>query len=191
MIGSVSDGKTLVATANATIPDVILLDISMPMLNGLEAARQIKGSRNSTAKLVFVTVHSEMPYVVAAFRAGASGYVLKNSVATELIQALNVVAENKIYLTPLISRSVLKQLLHSKATTPALSHRQLEVLKLVAEGHTAKEIGKLLGVSPKTVDFHKGLVMKKLNLHSTAELTRYVMETAIKSARIEDRCPTN
>ena len=179
LVGTVSDGRALVNAVKERNPDVILLDISMPVLNGLEAARQIRID-SPAAKLIFVTVHSDTPYVIEAFRAGASGYVLKRSAASELLTAVHEVLQNNVYLTPLIRGAAVEDFLKSpNEQGPVLSKRQREVLQLVAEGHSAKEIAKGLKISSKTVEFHKGLIMKKLDLHSTAELTRYAIENGI------------
>lgn len=178
LIGTVSDGRALVAAMQDDQPDVVLLDISMPNLNGLEAARQIHTTAPG-CKLVFVTVHSDAAYVAEAFRAGASGYVLKRSAVSELATAVREVLDERIYLTPLIARTALEKVLNSPGQEPLLSTRQREVLQLVAEGYSAKEIAGILGISSKTVEFHKGLLMKKLDLHSTAQLTRYALEHGI------------
>jgi len=179
MVGSVEDGRALVATAKREQPDVVLLDISMPVLNGVEAARQLKIAAPNT-KMIFVTVHSDSPYVVEAFRAGASGYVLKRSAPSELSAAIRDVLAGNLYVTPLIGKSALEGILKvAEKRGPLLSTRQREVLQLVAEGHSAKEIAEVLRISPKTVEFHKGWIMKKLDLHSTAELTRYALENRI------------
>ncbi len=179
MVGSVEDGRALVATAKREQPDVVLLDISMPVLNGVEAARQLKVAAPNT-RLIFVTVHSDSPYVVEAFRAGASGYVLKRSAPSELSAAIRDVLAGNLYVTPLIGKSALEGILKvAEKRGPLLSTRQREVLQLVAEGHSAKEIAEVLRISPKTVEFHKGWIMKKLDLHSTAELTRYALENRI------------
>lgn len=178
LIGTAHDGRELVAAAQRDRPDVILLDISMPNLNGFEAARQIRASM-PLAKLIFVTVHSDPDYVAEAFRAGASGYVLKGSAASELGAAVHEVLNNKVYLTPLIDRESLDDALNRPNGGIELTTRQREVLQLVAEGHSAKKIATILKVSPKTVEFHKGLIMKKLDLHSVADLTRYALEHGI------------
>jgi len=179
LVGAVGDGRALVVTAKRERPDVILLDISMPLLNGVEAARQLQVAVPAS-KLIFVTVHSDSPYVVEAFRAGASGYVLKRSAASELVAAIRDVLNGNLYVTPLIAKSALEGILKvAEKRGPLLSTRQREVLQLVAEGHSAKEIAEILRISPKTVEFHKGWIMKKLDLHSTAELTRYALEHRI------------
>jgi DNA-binding NarL/FixJ family response regulator len=175
LIGTVSEGRALVAAAKSDRPDVILLDISMPILNGLEAARQIRTALPDV-KLIFVTVHSDNAYVMEAFRAGASGYVLKRSAASELPAAIHEVLNGNLYVTPLIGNSGVEGFRAGHETPRSiLSGRQREVLQLVAEGYSAKEIAKLLSISSKTVEFHKGLIMKKLDLHSVAELTQYAL----------------
>jgi DNA-binding NarL/FixJ family response regulator len=179
LIGTVGDGRELVAAAKSDPPDVILLDISMPILNGLEAARQIRAALPNV-KLIFVTVHSDNAYVMEAFRAGGSGYVLKRSAASELSAAIHEVLNGNLYVTPLIGKSGAEGFRGGQETQKSiLSGRQREVLQLVAEGYSAKEIAGLLGISSKTVEFHKGLIMKKLDLHSTAELTQYALEHGI------------
>jgi len=179
LVGAVADGRALVAAVQDNQPDVVLLDISMPNLNGLEAARQIRMA-SPVCKLVFVTVHSEAAYVAEAFRAGASGYVLKRCAASELSKAVHEVLSEMIYLTPLIARTAVESVFNASAhQSTGLSARQREVLQLVAEGYSAKEIAGFLKISSKTVEFHKGLVMKKLDLHSVAELTRYALEHGI------------
>jgi len=179
LIGTVGDGRALVASAKSDPPDVILLDISMPILNGLEAARQIRAALPNV-KLIFVTVHSDNAYVMEAFRSGGSGYVLKRSAASELPVAIHEVLNGNLYVTPLIGKSAAEGFRGGHETQKSiLSGRQREVLQLVAEGYSAKEIASLLGISSKTVEFHKGLIMKKLDLHSTAELTQYALEHGI------------
>src|SRR5580704_10512337 len=142
LLGAVGDGRALVTVAKRERPDVILLDISMPLLNGVEAARQLQ-TLVPASKLIFVTVHSDSPYVVEAFRAGASGYVLKRSAASELLTAVYKVLDNNVYLTPLIRSAAVDDFFKAPSEQgPLLSKRQREVLQLVAEGHSAKEIAK-------------------------------------------------
>lgn len=180
IVGSVEDGRSLLEAVEQRRPEIVLLDISMPMLNGLDAARQIKKDHPKT-KLVFVTMHPDMDYVREAFRAGASGYVLKRGAVTELVKALNEVLNGRFYLTPLVTREAIEDLLNAPAhgLGKELTPRQREVLQLVAEGRTAKEIACLLNISVKTVDFHKASIMQSLQLRSTAELTRYALDRGL------------
>ncbi len=183
LVGMVSDGRSLLEAAERLMPDVVLLDISMPLLNGLEAARQLRKSQPD-AKVVFLTRHAERSYVTAAFRAGASAYLLKSSATWEVVFAIQQVVRGRFYVTPLVVKEVIDPILGRRQRLKAspcktyagnLSHRQREVLQLVAEGHTNKEIAEIISISIKTVEFHKSGLMRKLGLHSTAELTRYAL----------------
>ena len=178
VVGMVEDGKQVIDRVRHDPPDVIVLDMSMPNLNGVEAARQIR-SIATNCKLIFVTVHDEIEYIVEAFRAGASGFLLKASAASELLSAVHGVLNAKLYLTPLVAPAVMHLIQDSEPRQISLSPRQREVLHLVAAGSTAKEIAAKLDISAKTVDFHKEEIKKKLGLHSTAELTRYAIEHGI------------
>jgi DNA-binding NarL/FixJ family response regulator len=180
VVGIVGDGVEAVAEIKRDPPDVVLLDISIPNPNGFETARQIRCIAPN-CKIIFVAVRNEMEYVVEAFRVGASGYLLKASAASELLMAVHDVLKGKMYLTPLIARAVVYlDLIHDTQRQPlSLSPRQREVLYLVAAGCTAKEIAVKLDLSPKTVDFHKIEIKKKLGLHTTAALTRYAVENGI------------
>lgn len=183
LVGCVSNGAELVAAAEELQPDLILLDISMPVMDGLEAARQLK-QRGCKARLVFLTMHRDPEYVKEAFRAGASGYVLKHAAGTELAVALREVLRDHVYLSPLVTKSTLAELLgphgeRSGRASGELTTRQREVLRLVAEGHSGKMIASILGISQKTVEFHKASLMRQLDLHSTAELTRYAVTHGI------------
>src|SRR5712692_1391555 len=159
LVGSVEDGQQLLAAARTARPDVILLDISMPVLNGIDAAHQLRKMLPS-AKLIFLTMHADPDYVTEAFRAGAAGYLLKRSAASELLTAIREVLKGHHYVSPLVARDALEMLVTS--TKPAgklsdrLTPRQREVLQLVAEGRSRKEIATALGISVKTVEFHKG-----------------------------------
>jgi DNA-binding NarL/FixJ family response regulator len=175
IVGTVETGRALVEAAPALNPDVILLDISMPLLNGIDAATRIKQSVPG-AKLIFITVHNDPNYVAEAFRAGASGYLLKRSAASELAAAIHQVLRGQLYLTPLVA----SQPVRSRAGL-RLTPRQREVLQLVAEGYSAKEIAASLKLSVKTVEFHKSALMQKLRLHTTAELTKYAIERGLIS----------
>jgi len=185
LIGTVEDGITLVDMANDLAPDIILLDISMPMLNGIEAARKIK-KLLPECKLIFITMHGDSTYVLEAFRAGASGYLLKRSAASELSQAIQAVLNGQQYLSPLVTKDVLNPLLETSQDIPsklgALTARQREVLQLIAEGHSAKEIAGILKISVKTVEFHKSQIMEQLRLRTTADLTKYAITHGIVSS---------
>lgn len=173
VVGLVEDGRALVQAAQSLQPDLVLLDISMPQLNGLEAARQVVRASPQT-RLIFVTIHSDAAYVQAAFAAGAHGYVVKSEAASGLIAAMHEVLGGRRH----VSQGL--ELGDDGVTAPEpLSARQREILQLVAEGHTARAIGGLLGISHKTVEFHKAAIMRVLGMHTTAELTRYALERGI------------
>lgn len=186
VVGSVKDGRALLEAAERLKPDLILLDISMPLLNGLDAARQLKKLLPYT-KLLFLTMHSSPTYATEALKAGGSGYLLKQSASSELPQAIEAVMKGQTYLTPSITRSVLQVGLHSERTPlkKAVGHltpRQREVLQLIAEGKGTKDVAILLNVSVKTVEFHKARIMEQLNLHSTADLIRFAIAEGLASA---------
>ena len=178
LVGTVADGRALVDAAARLRPDVILLDISMPLLNGLEAARRIR-TLAPESKLLFLTMHADPTYAREAFQAGASGYLLKRSAASELVTAIGAVLRGRRYVTPLFSEDVLQpQGSDAVNLTPQsgrLTPRQREVLQLVAEGHTRKDIASLLNISVKTVEFHKGRIMDRLGLRTASELTKYAV----------------
>ena len=178
LVGMVEDGRALVEAAPRLEPDLILLDISMPLLNGLEAARQLR-TLVPDSKIIFLTMHADPTYASEAFEAGAVGYLLKRSAAAELAVAIATVLEGKNYLTPLISSDALRATVPSATTVPPtlgkLTPRQREVLQLVAEGFTAKAIGARLNVSVKTVEFHKTRIMNRLSLRTASELTKYAV----------------
>jgi len=178
LVGTVEDGRALLEAAQKLHPDVILLDISMPLLNGIDAARRLK-KMMPEVKLIFVTMHADPAYVTEAFRVGATGYVLKRSAAADLLQAVRTVLNGHYYVAPPITKDVLSSLLASPAERQPgpepLSPRQREVLQLVAEGHSLKEIADILKISVKTVEYHKAQIMQQLDLHTTAELTKYAI----------------
>lgn len=180
LVATRADGREVVEEVERSHPDVVVLDISMPNLNGLEAARRLRTTAPDV-KIVFVTVHSDVAYAAAAFRAGGSAYVLKGSAVSELREAISGALRGRTFVTPLINRASLDALLRQPEQRSPLTRRQQEVLQLVAEGHSAKDIGDNLHISSKTVEFHKSLIMKRLNLHSVAELTRYAIEHGISS----------
>jgi len=178
LAGTAENGRDLLRLAAETNPDVVLLDISMPMLNGIDAARQLVKTQPQV-KILFVTMHADSDYVAEAFRAGASGYLLKRSAASELVTAIQEVMKGRYYVTPLVTREALSPLFggtpEPKKLATTLTTRQREVLQLVAEGRSVKEIAAILKVSAKTVEFHKSALMDRLDLHTTAELTRYAI----------------
>ncbi len=180
IVGQVSDGRALVDAADRLKPDLIVLDISMPFLNGLEAARQIK-QKNRGAKLVFLTMNEDTDLAAEAFKAGASGYLLKRSAASELLTALREVLQGRSYVTPLITEGLVGSLLQGADRAPSreLTPRQREVLQLLAEGHSMKEVGSLLNLTPRTVAFHKYRMMEQLKVKSTAELVQYAVKNHI------------
>jgi DNA-binding NarL/FixJ family response regulator len=156
-------------------PDIVTLDISMPELNGIDAARKLKKLLPRT-KMIFVTMHADQAYVSEAFKAGASGYLLKRSAGSELLQAIQSVMDGQCYITPLVAKGLVDSTITGRKpavlTGESLTTRQREVLQLVAEGKTVKEIASALTLSPKTVEFHKSQIMSLLDLHTTAELTK-------------------
>ena len=184
VVATVEDGRMLVETAQKLRPDLILLDISMPLLNGLEAARQLH-KLVPESKLIFLTMHASPTYATEAFQAGASGYLLKRSAASELSQAIKSVMQGQQYLTPLITKDVLDSVFKPStgeqgiSASTALTPRQREVLQLVAEGRGTKEIATILSVSVKTVEFHRSRIMQQLDIHSTADLTKYAITHGI------------
>ena len=176
VVGQATDGRALVAAADRLKPDVIVLDISMPLLNGLEAGRQIK-RKHKDVKLIFVTMVEDPDLATEAFRIGAVGYLLKRSAASELTTAIREVVLGRSYVTPLITNDLIGTLLHPEAPrTRDLTPRQREVLQLLAEGRTMKEIATTLGISPRTVAFHKYEMMQQLKVNTTAELVQYAVK---------------
>jgi DNA-binding NarL/FixJ family response regulator len=175
VVGQVADGRALVAAAGKLKPDVVVLDIAMPLLNGLEAGRQIK-QKLRDVKLVFLTMNEDPDLAVEAFRAGASGYLLKRSAASELVAAIREVMQGRSYVTPLITADLVGTLLRAPAPPQGLTPRQREVLQLLAEGRSMKEVASLLNLTPRTVAFHKYRMMEQLKVKSTAELIQYAVK---------------
>ena len=176
IVGQVSDGRALVAAAVELRPDIIVLDITMPLLNGIEAARQIK-QKVPRVKLVFVTMNEDTGLAADAFRAGASAYLLKQSATSELLTAIRQVIAGHSYVTPLITEGLVGSLIHNneRAANHELTPRQREVLQLLAEGRSMKEVAALLNLTPRTVAFHKYRIMQQLKLKSSAELVQYAV----------------
>ena len=184
IVGSVEDGRALVEKASTLYPDVIVADISMPQLNGIEAARQIKKT-DKNIKIVFLTMHPDATYAANAFEAGASGFVLKHSASSELIRAIHEAIKGRTYVTPLIAGDLIRTYQAGGAPEKNLfkkiSPRQREVLQLLAEGKSAKEIASILNISTRTVEFHKYRMMEQLNIKTSAELVRYAIKHGIIS----------
>jgi DNA-binding NarL/FixJ family response regulator len=184
VVGVVSDGRELLAAAKSLDPDVVVLDISMPSLNGIEAARQMHAAKSRT-KLVFLTMHREVTYAVRALEAGASGFVLKHSAPSELVTAIQAALKGGTYISPQIAADLVggspHGLMGSAAALRDLTPRQREVLQLVAEGHSAKEIAALLHISVRTAEFHKARLMESLGVETTAELVQYAIRTGVCS----------
>jgi len=182
IVGAVENGRDLLEAAVALQPDVILLDITMPLLNGIDATRQLR-TLIPQSKIIVVTMHSDPEYVREAFQAGVSGYVLKQSAVSELVVAIQTVLGGSTYISPLITGEGLLTLRKTAGrASPSgrlLTPRQREVLQLVAEGRASKEIASLLQISVKTVEFHKSRIMKELGMHSIAEVTRHAMRSGI------------
>ena len=176
IVGTATDGRTLVVEAQRLKPDLVVLDIAMPLLNGLDAGRQIKQLRKST-KLVYVTMNEDPDLAAEAFRAGASAYLLKRSAASELLLAIREVMNGRSYVTPLVTEGLVGSFMDAANRKPShdLTPRQREVLQLLAEGHSMKQVAALLNVTPRTVAFHKYRMMEQLNIHSSAELIQFAV----------------
>jgi DNA-binding NarL/FixJ family response regulator len=177
VVAAVSDGRRLVEAARTVQADAIVADISMPGLTGIEAAREIRKT-NPDAKIIVLTMHPEASYARAAFEAGCSGFVLKQASASELRLALREALAGRRYLTPALAEEMAEAVSGRRPESAAqpLTPRQMEVLRLIAEGRSSREIAAALGVSVKAVQFHKAEVKRRLGVHSTAELTRYAIQ---------------
>jgi DNA-binding NarL/FixJ family response regulator len=184
VVAEADDGRSAVALARKHKPSVAVLDLSMPGLNGIEAARQIAEMRLGT-KTIILSVHSDQRFVTEALRAGAAGYVLKDSAFDELAHAIRVAAANQTYLSPAIARTVVEDYLgrsprrRRSSAFVVLTDRERQVLQLLAEGRPAKQIATDLGVSIKTVETHRANIMKKVGKHSIAELTKYAIREGL------------
>jgi DNA-binding NarL/FixJ family response regulator len=178
ILAAVCDGRSLVKAARELHPDVIVTDIAMPVLNGIEAARQIR-QQCPASKIIFLTMHPELIYARQALAAGGYGYVLKSSAGDELITAINEALSDRIFVTRSIAQAIQARPAGGASALDGLTHRQREVLQLLAEGRQAKEIAVALKLSPKTVEFHKYRIMDVLGVRTTAELARYAAKTGI------------
>ena len=184
LVGSVTNGRDLVDAATRLQPDVVVADISMPLLNGIDAVKKLY-ENGSGAKVVFLTMHPDQTYATRALQAGASGYVLKHSASDELVTAIRQVLRGETYISPALHNSALDELLDETRRhvrdTVELTPRQREVLQLLAEGKSAKEIGAILDISARTVETHKYKMMDDLGVKSTAQLVQYAIKHGIVS----------
>jgi DNA-binding NarL/FixJ family response regulator len=184
VIGEAQDGRELVRKALEEEPDLILLDVAMPLLNGIEATRQIM-RKLPAVKVLVLSMHADEAYIIQALQAGARGYLLKDSADAELVRAVTAVSEGKSYFSPNVAAIMLDDYvrhLAEKGITDryeTLSEREREVFQLVAEGHSNKEVANLLCVSPATVETHRAHILQKLDLHSTAELVLYAVRRGV------------
>ena len=180
IVGEVADGRALVAAAERLRPDVVICDISMPLLNGIDAARQIR-KIDRKVRIIFLTMHCDVTYAAEALRAGAAAYVLKSSAGTEIREAIRETASGGKYVSPSIDKeAVLIQMARaSHGNRLSLTDRQREVLQLIGEGRNTKQTAVILHLSPRTVEFHKSSMMRVLGLRTTAELVRYAVDHGI------------
>lgn len=179
VVGEASDGQEVLRQVKSLQPDIAVMDISMPILNGLNAARELTQSFPKI-KTILLTQHDEDQYVSEALAAGVKGYVLKNQVASDLLQAIQQVSRGKVYLSPGVSGAVMEAY-RSKSETAGdrLTLRERQVLQLIAEGKSTKDVASLLGISVKTAESHRTRLMQKLDIHETASLVRYAIRNGI------------
>lgn len=182
VVGEAEDGREAIRKAEELLPDVVVMDIAMPGLNGLEATRRLK-KRFPAMKIIILTVHANEEYVLQSLRAGASGYLVKKAAPIDLISAIRAVYHGESFLSPSISRTVIdeylrqdEKLLEREDDFTKLTEREKEVLQMVAEGRTSREIADLLFISIKTVETHRANIKEKLNIRTTAELAQYAIE---------------
>ena len=186
VVGEASNGKEAIAMTERFTPDVVVMDIAMPLLNGIDAAKKISGDHSKTAVMI-LSMHSDEAYILRALKAGARGYLLKDSAEADLIQAVRAVSSGKAFFSPAVSKVLaddyLLQVRQRGIEDPyeLLTARERELVQLVAELKPTKEIATLLGLSPHTVDTHRGNLMQKLNVHSIPELILYAMRRGIIS----------
>jgi len=179
VVGEASDGAEAVRLAGKLFPQIAILDIGMPIMNGIEAAREILRISPRT-NVILLSMLSDDHYVARALQAGVSGYVLKTGAAFNLIQALREVTAGNVYFSPEISRAVVQRMRNpGNSDDDILSPRESQILQLIAEGLTTKEVAEKVGISPKTVESHRARVMQKLNVHETASLVRYAVRRGL------------
>ena len=186
VVGDAADGRQAVALAEEHRPDVVVMDVAMPILNGIEAARQISG-KVPHAAIVFLSMHSDEAYVLKALKAGARAYLLKDSAEQDLINAVQAVSEGKAFFSPAISKMLVEDYMRQmqerqvEDSYELLTTREREILQLLAEGKSNKEVAGMLNLSLYTVETHRGNIFQKLNLHSTAELILYAIRKGVIS----------
>jgi two-component system response regulator NreC len=186
VIAEASDGRETVALVEELSPDVVVLDIAMPVLNGIEAARQIS-ARHPKVAIVFLSMHSDEGYVLKALKAGARAYLLKDSAEYDLIASIKAVKEGKAFFSPAISKMLVEDYMRQirerdvEDSYELLTTREREILQLLAEGKSNKDVASLLNLSPYTVETHRGNILQKLNLHSSAELILYAVRKGVIS----------
>jgi DNA-binding NarL/FixJ family response regulator len=186
VVGEADDGRQAVELVESLKPDVVVMDIGMPNLNGIEAARQITALRPDTA-VVILSMHADEGYVLRALKAGARAYLLKDSATTDLVQAIRAVVDGKSFFSPAVSKVLLQDYMRKLRRSGAedsydlLSPREREVLQLVAEGKSSKEVANLLNLSTYTVETHRAKIMQKLNLKGVPELILYAVRKGIIS----------
>lgn len=184
VVGEAADGREAVKKATELKPDLVLMDIAMANLNGLEATKQIKKVLPET-KIIMVTMHKNEEYILQSFQAGASGYILKEGAVEELVHAIRSIHQDKSFLSPTISKTLidayLRKMETGKTETPfdLLTDREREVLQLIAEGYTNREVAKALFISVKTVEAHRAHIMQKLNIHDVAKLVKYAIQKGL------------
>ena len=181
VVGTVSDGRALLESAAELNPDVVVVDIGMPLMNGLEAGLRLK-QQMPAVKVIFLTMNEDPDLATEAMRRGSSGYLLKSSAATELIRAIQLAVKGKSYVTPHIARGMQQSFVNDprpRQTAKSLTPRQREVVGLLAEGKSMKEVASVLNVTPRTVAFHKYRVMRELNLRTTADLIQFAIRSRI------------
>jgi len=181
IVGRAADGTEAIGIVSHTAPDIALIDIQMPGLTGIEAVTKLKATMPAL-RLVFVSAIEEPDIVMQALASGADGYILKDMVPQELAFALDTVMRGEQYLSPRISQILIERMREQTRESPRLTPRQTEILRLIAQGATGKSIAKSLGISPKTVEYHRAIIMKRIDQHDVAGLTRYAISTGLLPA---------
>jgi DNA-binding NarL/FixJ family response regulator len=186
VVGEAGDGREAVKMAEALLPDVAILDIAMPLLNGIEATRQIV-RRVPACKVLILSMHEDEPYIARALQAGARGYLLKDSAGTDLLRAVAAVASGKAFFSAVISQAMIDDYVRRVADATvddpydSLSEREREIFQLIAEGHSNKDVALILSISPATVETHRAHILQKLDVHNTAELVLYAVRKGVIS----------